>query len=51
MMTGFLAMILNTTNSVEGRPITGHKRIFVGDAIMGVCASPIIDDQLESAAQ
>ena len=28
-------MILTTTNSVEGRPITGYRGIVVGEAIMG----------------
>ena len=28
-------MILTTTQSIEGRPITGYKGIVVGEAIMG----------------
>ncbi|MEM1075960.1 MAG: YbjQ family protein [Pseudomonadota bacterium] len=28
-------MILTTTNSVEGRPVTAYKGIVVGEAIMG----------------
>lgn len=28
-------MILTTTNTIEGRPITGYKGIVVGEAIMG----------------
>lgn len=28
-------MILTTTNTIEGQPITGYKGIVVGEAIMG----------------
>ncbi|MEL7281100.1 MAG: heavy metal-binding domain-containing protein, partial [Pseudomonadota bacterium] len=28
-------MIITTTQSIEGRPITGYKGIVVGEAIMG----------------
>lgn len=36
-------MILTTTNSVEGRPITDYRGIVVGEAIMGANAVVGVD--------